>query len=226
MNQEKRLRHATFVVDVIDDLTERKDSNADFVIHRERLLALNRWQQMQAPTLAVPKKVTASQPCAFDGVRPATKNSKGGELISESAWIRNEYGSDQKQSLYTKETGLADLPKFVNDLDELSDDLSQGRLHHKTAVIYLDGNKFGEKQNRLCTTAELQEKFDTQVKSYRRGVLRELLIKIKDKPAWRYQGQLLRLETLLWGGDELIWVVPAWRGFWTLAAILILTWRS
>jgi hypothetical protein len=216
-HEDKELQHATFVVDVIDDLTERKDPNAGFVIHRERLLALNRWQQMQAPTLAVPKKVTVSQPCAFDGVRPAAKTSPRGELISESAWVRNKYGREQKQSLYTKETCLTDLPKFVNDLDELSDDSSQGRLHHKIAVIYLDGNKFGEKQNRLCPTPELQKAFDTRLKDYRRGVLRELLIKIKDKPAWCYQGQLLRMETLLWGGDELIWVVPAWRGFWTLS---------
>jgi hypothetical protein len=214
-HQDKELCHATFVVDVIEDLTE-EDPNADFVIHRERLLALNRWQQMQAPTLAVPKKVAASQPCAFDGVRPATRTSKGGELISESAWVRNKYGRDQKQSLYTKETRLADLPKFVNDLDELSDDLSQGRLHHKIAVIYLDGNKFGEKQNRLCPTPELQKAFDTQLKDYRRCVLRDLLIKIKDNSVWLNLDRLLRMETLLWGGDELIWVVPAWRGFWTL----------
>jgi hypothetical protein len=26
----------------------------------------------------------------------------------------------------------------------------------------------------------------------------------------------LRFETLLWGGDELVWVVPAWQGWWTL----------
>lgn len=24
----------------------------------------------------------------------------------------------------------------------------------------------------------------------------------------------MRLETLLWGGDEIIWVVPAWQGWW------------
>jgi len=214
LNHEEKLQHATSVVDVIEDLTG-EDPNAGFVIHRERLLALNRWQQMQSPTLAVPKNIAASQPCAFDGVRPATKTSKSGELISESAWVRNKYGRDQKQSLYTKETGLADLPKFVNDLDELSDDPSQGRLHHKIAVIYLDGNKFGEKQNELCTTPRLQEAFDTQLKDYRRGVLRDLLIKIKSDPTWLYQDRL-RMETLLWGGDDLIWVVPAWRGFWTL----------
>lgn len=37
-----------------------------------------------------------------------------------------------------------------------------------------------------------------------------------DKKNWISQHDRYRLETLLWGGDEVIWVVPAWHGWKTL----------
>jgi hypothetical protein len=47
-------------------------------------------------------------------------------------------------------------------------------------------------------------------------VLTALLNEIKSDPVW-LNNEKLRFETLLWGGDEIIWVVPAWKGWWTLA---------
>lgn len=50
----------------------------------------------------------------------------------------------------------------------------------------------------------------------KKNVLKQLLRQAKDHPDKWMQDDKIRLETLLWGGDEIIWVVPAWKGWETL----------
>jgi hypothetical protein len=84
------------------------------------------------------------------------------------------------------------------------------------AVIYVDGNSFGGMQTTLCTDPDTQYKFDLQIKALRKDLLHDLLQDCCGKPSWTTKGKRHRMETLLWGGDEFIWVVPAWVGIWTL----------
>ncbi|EDN71416.1 conserved hypothetical protein [Beggiatoa sp. PS] len=226
----ERLKHATFVVDILP-ITETEN---EFDKAREKLLALNRWQQMQSPTLVFPdnKQQDMEHPvCGIDHVRPssATREIPRGNdnkpiIVSESVYQRHNYGHGQKQKFYEQQTGLKDLRDFVTDLTQLADaednDKIQSNLDGKMAVIYLDGNSFGSLQRGLDEKG-LRE-FDDKIKEYRRDFLCSLLQEItksKDSQdsAWFYgTSQKIRLETLLWGGDELMLVVPAWKGWWTL----------
>lgn len=154
--------------------------------------------------------------CDVDGLRPAVETEERPPEthgISTSVKVRRKYGRQQKQRFYLEETGIdAD---FTNDFDELSSDSKQGNLDHKLALIYLDGNKFTEVRDQSCTTADALTEFDDTLKrGYLRNILKELLNHVQNDPNKNMlNGHKIRLETLLWGGDELIWVVPAWKGW-------------
>ena len=113
------------------------------------------------------------------------------------------------------------------------------RLDGKMAVIYLDGNGFSKIQDYFITERpdqgeERQRQFDETLRANRSRMLERLLRSITDGTISRtgpwlerakVGGQspdkrdLCRLETLLWGGDEIIWVVPAWKGWEVVAQI-------
>lgn len=213
INGDDCLRHATFVIDVLEsDVADDYDER--FAEYREKLMAINRWRQMQSPSIAVPSK-SSEKPCKIDMVRPASIpiKYKGEDThVSESVYYRREYGRERKQGFYERFTN--DDLKFVNDLDKLTSDISRGNLHHKMAAIYIDGNSFGKIQAGAKTQSKLRE-WDDTIKEYRKQMFGQLLSEIKDEPEWMNKGEY-RMETLLWGGDELIWIVPAWVGWWTL----------
>lgn len=232
LHADERFQHATFVVDV------RRP--ADFLSTREALTAMNRWRQFQQPTLAVPSPAAmpSNEECAFDHLRPAavpTDTPDGKRNISRSVDARRTHGRVQKQAFYEAELRqlltdtttdealdrlierVASTP-FANDLETLTSDESRKNLHLKMAVVYFDGNQFGSRQRDCASPAE-QQRLDTTIKTCRRTVLRALLERIfaSKTNGWWVPGaegrEAVRLETLLWGGDELIWVVPAWKGW-------------
>jgi hypothetical protein len=96
------------------------------------------------------------------------------------------------------------------------------RMHNKIAILYADGNKFGSTS---ADEAEISSTRLTQWDKHVRGLRAKLLATVLDRaqsnPLMGYERdeegkvkqQLLRLETLEWGGDELMWVVPAFMGF-------------
>ncbi len=210
LNQDERFKQATFVVDILP-------VGQNFTVDKEKLLALNRWQQVQSPTVVFPKshKKFDRPICSIDHIRPVAQKGPENEMISESVYQRRQYGRQEKQAFYKRQTGLGHLPAFVTDLDKLSTDEKRGNLHHKIAVIYLDGNGFGQIQQKICQGAEALRDFDQQIKEYRRLFLHDLLNETIDKEPWIYEHKH-RLEILLWGGDEILLVVPAWLGWWTL----------
>ena len=217
LTSHPQLKHATLVVDVLPS------SGADqLVLEREKLIALNRWRQMQSPMVAVPtQNRTTDRVCKIDQVRPATcpMPGPGGttEWVSESVKSRREYGRRQKRKFYEQQTSTTISNGFSNDLDELTNDVRQGNLHHKMAVIYLDGNGFGALQNKECASTSKQKQFDQAIKGYRKDLLIAFIQFMGNNPGWISADSRYRLETLLWGGDEIIWVVPAWQGWRTLA---------
>lgn len=214
LDDHEQYRHCTFMVDVMA-------ATDSFERDREALFAANRWRQMQGPSLAVPSRVDrCTAPCSTDLVRPQSllekRFGKDGERISESVFQRRAYGKLNKQGFYKEETGISDLAGFASDLGSLSDDRNQGNLHHKLAVIYLDGNGFGGLQTACKTPGDLKG-FDTDIKGKRKDFLKELFQqKILKEPGWKTGEGEIRLEILLWGGDEMILVVPAWKGWETL----------
>jgi len=219
----EQLKHATFVVDTLPATNFSQD--------REKLLTLNRWQQMQSPTVVFPETSTKafdSFVCSIDLIRPSARRANKKEIMSESVYQRREYGRKEKRNFYKNEIkklsertiDLQDLLfNVVKDFTELTDDEADGKiwgnLHAKMAVIYLDGNNFGKIQ--LGLNRKQLQLFDTTIKDYRRRFLHNLFQEvIKKKEDWITREEKLRLELLTWGGDEILLVVPAWQGWWTL----------
>jgi len=224
---DANFKFATIMVDVIK-------ADSDFKKDREKLVALNRWSQMQMPRFVLPVvEEDAVKECAIDRVRPAKEVDYKGEnkiMVSDSVFARRSYGKGQKQKFYeavlkkhlerSEESNIAKKMKFVNDLDKLTNDGADGKikgnLHHKMAIIHIDGNGFRKIQNDQCKNPSDLKKFDQLIKTYRTEFLEKLLEIQKDEEDWKFKGGH-RLEILLWGGDEFILAVPAWQGWKTLS---------
>ncbi len=217
LTSHPQLKHATFVADVHP--AQGKDK---FSLDYEALLAKNRWLQMQSPAISVPaqNESISVEACAIDGVRPGTVKSHNPKneinWVSQSVFSRRAYGRDQKQAFYQEQSGKSLTKPFTHDLEELTNDPGQENLHHKMAVIYLDGNKFGKLKKGRNSEMNRQCEFDAQLKTYRQTMLGNLLDRIAGDTAWKTSSGSYRLETLLWGGDEILWVVPAWKAWETL----------
>ena len=213
LSDHAQYRHLTFVVDCVP-LSE------GFRASLERVTAQNRLRQFQQPTLAIPDSGDAGLWCAVDQIRPgrAKHAFKDYEVASLSTRVRRDYGREARQAFYSEELGKAPPCGFTEDLQSLAapnGTTSFGNLDGKMAVIYLDGNGFGQIQRQCRSAAELRA-FDQAVQSYRREFLRALIDAAgSDQPGFRRDDQI-RLETLLWGGDEILLVVPAWKGIETL----------
>ncbi|NOS89058.1 MAG: hypothetical protein HOP34_11070, partial [Methylococcaceae bacterium] len=205
---DARYQHATFVVDLHPD-------NGDYKKDRDSVEALNHWQQLQSPSLAI--RNTGIACCSIDKLRPADSNKwlkdQQQDYVSESVGQRRDYGRKQKHQFYKNITGIN--AKFTQDFGDLSRATHQGILADKIAVLYIDGNNFGKIQ-KSSDTAEKQKQFDQNTRAGREKVLTQILEKIRHEPDWLTGDDEVRLETLLWGGDEIMWVVPAWQG-WFLA---------
>lgn len=83
------------------------------------------------------------------------------------------------------------------------------------AVFYADGNNFGKIQRR-CTTIQSVDDWDNDLKEKRTILLAELLQFLQSTPLgstnYNKDDNALRFETLLWGGDEVLFLLPAWLG--------------
>ena len=209
-------KHATIMV----DLYQETDGEG-YQISRDKVQTLNRWQQLQAPSLGI--TLEGDTVCAIDQIRPASQQVKWKNetvYISESVHRRRKYGVEEKKNatFYKSRGALAEdsTRKLTHDFEELSCNPPKYATHldGKIAFIYIDGNSFGEIQ-RDSEDPDQQRAFDSQTREGRKQVLRDIVAGIQDKPDWLNNSHL-RLETLLWGGDEIIWVVPAWQGWWML----------
>lgn len=210
------LKEATFVVDV-------QQKNGDFLFDREAVSAKNHWRQFQQPTVVIPEKNTnqdIKSSCLLDMIRPGVHNEvvqNESMQISTSTAARLDYGRKMKQRFYSEILGSHGFESidtsFVYDFESLATDPDKGYLNGKMAVIYLDGNKFTDLRDRYCRESQSLNEFDQSLKSKQAGVLAELLSRMGQDREYQTQNGQFRLETLLWGGDELIWVVPAWKGW-------------
>ncbi|MBK7931772.1 MAG: hypothetical protein IPJ98_31110 [Bryobacterales bacterium] len=178
----------------------------------ERTTALSRWAQMKSPSVAFPARGHRGV-CEIDLVRPAMVDlgSLHG-MASESVRSRFRYGRDQKHRFYEENAGATGI-RFTDDIEKLAGDSGgqYGNLGDKIALIHMDGNGFGSIQRKCDAEAKLRD-WDEFIQAKRKGALLSILNAIKLRPEW-FNQDLLRLETLLWGGDEMVFVVPAWCGW-------------
>jgi hypothetical protein len=209
LNSELHYQHFTFVVNI--------QAANKFAEAKEKLLAKNRFQQMQQLSVVMPEPSQNQAVCGLDNLRPANKTDyikKERLSVSASVYQRRQHGREQRQDFYEQETGLSGY-QFTNDLNTLAT-LEKQKLNNKIAVFYCDGNGFGEIQREHCQTAEALRKFDSTIQTYRREFLTAFLEWANEQDDFRTKDNELRLETLLWGGDEFTLVVPAWHGLATV----------
>jgi len=206
--------HTTFVVDTLDG------DSRNFKAIQEQLIAKNRWSQWQQLTIPWGKGWEGSDfPCTLDGVRPEMviehfiENKP--KKVSRSVKFRRDKGKELRNDIYAHILGQTSCPyEFTKNLELLSEDRDQGVLNKKIAFIYIDGNKFGRIRDEKCTEERMLQGFDRSVQEdFRKPVLQKLLFHMTDNYASQTADKKLRLETLLWGGDEIEWVVPAWKGW-------------
>ena len=226
--EDTQFKHMTFLVDA----TPINATSEAFHDDVHRLLAMNRTRQLGTPSLVLPPwnedpRIVPDE--VFDRMQPATEetyvpNDDGDEpkkvCISPSTLARRDHGRDQRRELYSA-LGVSTDNFFTDDLHTLSAGQAYGLCEGKVAVLYADGNKFSEIIRLHCTSPTLYTEFDRQVREKREGLLKAIITSTEDDERWwtrnRKGQRVRRLETLLWGGDELIWVVPAWLG-WEMAS--------
>ncbi|HPQ94483.1 MAG: hypothetical protein KDI44_09145 [Thiothrix sp.] len=210
---------------------------------KEKLYARLRLKQLQSLSLqpdrsAVEAGAFNSTPCGLSGNRIAAHHKRKiqgdkDKVLSDSVFQRWEYGRDAKKHYYAAlldDSGLkTQLEKsdFANDIETLCKDERQ-KLNQKMAVVYLDGNDFSTHQrnfiqsgNTVREQIERQQCFDTAIQQQRRQFLTETLQYLLPKQ----RGDVIRLETLLWGGDEMLLVMPAWEGFDFLQRFFAFGWQ-
>ncbi|MBI5328186.1 MAG: hypothetical protein HZB80_07835 [Deltaproteobacteria bacterium] len=110
---------------------------------------------------------------------------------------------------------LFEWPKNIENRKK-EEEKNTDLLHTGFLIIELYFDKSDGNCPTLDDMLKLNEmEFDKQVKGNRFSMLADLLDKMKGNKDWMNGGEY-RIETLLWGGDELMWVVPAWKGWETL----------
>lgn len=176
--------------------------------------------------------------------KPLKGNDK--PIVSQSVYRRRGYGLDRKFTLYdeilqrVQERGGGSVNPgvydYARDFEELAfpgDDKLP--LAGKIAVFYADGNGFSALQDDvvrrkindrdLCGPAHMRQAgYDKRLREWRDRLFAVVVRRVAacragvapPDPKDLKKRPRLRLETLIWAGDDGTWVVPAALG-WTLA---------
>ena len=227
--------HLTFVV-VSEPYVLVSDSNKDkYSTTKDILFSKAKVAQLKQLSLALPELVVTTNDapiCAYDHLRPAVPKHHRGNIMnkpaSRSCLDRFVYGRDHRHQFYLNELEgyepTLDLAQFevTQNLQDLANHHQFGNLNDKIALIYFDGTKFGNIQKK-CETIRQQQDFDNQLQNNQRSFLSKLVnmamedvnfqtnIDSSDNEPQTGKNPI-RLETLMWGGDEVLLIVPAWQG--------------
>jgi hypothetical protein len=192
---------------------------AKFAQQKSDLKTAMRRSQMRSPSVVYPK-LYDSQVCDVDKVRPGLERSDLEEKKCQSdfTYDRRKHGRGQKRALLKRILGT-DYREFdvVSEFAEMADDQGRyGNLGKKLAVLRFDGNDFGEVGD-ACVTPELSLKFSQTTQAQQEEFFRKL---IDGNPEWWTNDYLpkLRLEIVVYGGDEVTFITPAWLGWKALKA--------
>jgi hypothetical protein len=200
------LQHATVMVAACP-----REEGA-FARQLAELNARIRWKQMQAPSVVYPR-IYSHLVCDIDRVRPAVLRADLEKKRNQSdfTYARRTLGRVKKQRLLLDilhgRDGDLDV---VEDLNELSEDDGRfGNLGKKIAVLRFDGNSFGLVAEK-CDTEAKYRLFAETTKQQQTDYFRALLA----SPEW-WTGHATpkpRIEIVVYGGDEVTFITPAWLG--------------
>src|ERR1017187_1205498 len=209
------LEHATVMVKAC------KYDEGAFAQQKAELQAAMRWSQMRSPSVVYPK-LHGSLVCDIDKVRPAQRwpDLKEKETQSDFTHARRQYGREQKNTLVGRIlSGQQEFPgqaefDVVSDLAQLSIDKDKqfGNLADKLAVLRFDGNDFGN-IGRRCVTPDLMRSFSATTQK-QQGKFFDTLVHTNAAAWWTdHHPPKLKLEIVVYGGDEVTFITPAWLGW-------------
>ena len=243
LRRDPHLRHATFVVDVVmSGVTAQfaQDRQRLEALNRHRQMTS---LVLAVPEEA---ESVDDGVCDQDRIRPAVGRIRTwGKTVRQSASVQNrrQYGLANKQGFYGNEVAYGmsmesaqklreELIRcdFSHSFEEVAKGAPSGcqRLEGKMAVVYLDANGFGNLISKQAQRFDQHMTIEAEYAHRRREFLKNLLTRMNTAPErWinaaggdeenGSRQSRYRLETLLWGGDETIWIAPAWEG-WNLLA--------
>lgn len=214
--------------------------------------ARNRTRQFRSWTLdPLPPERAATRADALDGVRPAgdvIRRPAGdtGTLedlpVSRAVKAKRDFGRTARQDFYASLAGLgpdvaqrilgsSGEPCFTDSIEDIVATPPDGlplSVRGKVALVYADGNGFGAKVKQVGP-----ERFSAQLAAQRRNLLAAVLSWYAEGArgeSWRFfaaevpgKQPRLRFETLLWGGDEFAFAMPAWLVFPFLEGLFAMT---
>jgi hypothetical protein len=212
----------------------------DFGTIRAALRAKVRIQQFRVPTVPLPEKSQrtwskGAKPCELSGVF-AADFTEGSAKVSASVAARKPYGRAQRAAFYAdrlQEAGPAGIElaarlkrdniSFTNSLSDLSARDREVRtlglpigLRSKLAVLYLDGNGFGQALNEVANKPDGPARLSAWLRQKQAALLADILsffVDQRELQIFDENKQRLRFETLLWGGDEMIFAFPAFAAW-------------
>ena len=230
-------RHLSFVVDVAA-VKPANGVEPEFLALKQAE-AKNHERQFREANWEPPpfdQRASGAHP-KFDRVRPASPDCRidaqglTHQAVSPSFKARFEYGREQRQKFYAREAGenKAKGLDFAESFEDIINEAPSGlpaSISGKIAVFYADGNQFTKIREKSKSIRELRL-FSEKLHRDQCGLLGKILdwlraggegsnsnayrqypiSKGKAGPFWP-----LRFETLMWGGDELTFVMPAWLG--------------
>jgi hypothetical protein len=206
----------------------KEDPSVDYFVMEEKLLAQIRLNQMKSFSFAGLKNQQGDGVCSLDRVRPwagdTIQRGEKSKPVSREVYDFHKYGAIRKQTYIHEHAGISGPEyRYTSDLNDLTANESAGALNHKMALFYADGNHFGKIVRKAFSGLNSGEQlkgiqaFDKQLQDKRKEFLYRLL-EATDSDHWQTSSGERRIELLLWGGDELMLVVPAWCG-WEVAEL-------
>lgn len=113
---------------------------------------------------------------------------------------------------------------FVNDFHDLVKSPPEhvaAALRFGIAVIYMDGNGFGAASKAVIAQhpKDGMQAMSTWMELRKAVLLSRIVLWIGERPEQRMTDGKAAFETLMWGGDEFEFVMPAWCG-WDFACML------
>lgn len=139
------------------------------------------------------------------------------------------FGREQKQQFYNNELAIINKHhrelQFTHNIEELCSNTHVSHLDNKVAYVYFDGNKFSAIQQKVVDSITSQKAFDDTLQKLRAQLLDDILQWADTEPHFKTLDPKpkIRLETLLWGGDECLFVMSAATGFAFIQKIMAWT---
>ena len=222
------LQHLIFMADIV----ELPDRSPDAVERALRAAeAMNRGRQFREYTVKLPDPRSNSRgPDPYNHIVQAlatfTMQDGRRSIVSPSVIDRHKYGRGQRSKFYDRAGGALEVTSNLRDMVDAPLIKLPPSTAGKLAYLYADGNKFSAIRGKVGTAAfaaEIEVRFKTLLNRiaswWRDGLANHDRYRVVIKDG----SEQARFETLLWGGDEFLFVMPAWLGLHFLGEVAAAT---